>query len=682
MCTRTRVRALVGAALASHGIAAVAAESSIAGDPADRLPVVVVTAVAERSPLVVETDPKAPRQPLPAHDGADFLKTIAGFAVTRKAGTDGDPLFRGMPGSRLNILVDGASILGGCNARMDAPTAYIFPEAFDRLTLIKGPQSVRYGAGASAGTVLFERRVERFAAPGYRAQNSIVVGSAGRHDEVADLRLGRPVGYLQLSATNSQSDDYEDGDGNPVHSAYRRYSAGAALGWTPDEHTRLELAVVHSDGHAAYADRAMDGTKFLRHGFDLTFRRSELPGRLSALEARLYASSVDHVMDDQQLRTPGMMGYSNPRRFTYGARASATLATLRRGPLEIGVDAQANRHDSRSAPPSGIYTRFADDARFAQQGLFAEWTVPVREGRRIISGYRLDRWHAEDQRAVLKGVMMSVPNPTAGHTRNEWRHSGFARVESALGRLPATLYAGLGHAERFPDYWEAIAKEGMTSPSAFDSTRSERTTQLDAGVVHRGAATTLSLSLFANRVEDYILVDYSNMMKRNGAVRNVDAASYGGELSVEHALGRRWSMNGSLAYVRGENRTDDRPLPQIPPLDARLGLNYADRAWSAGVLLRAVAAQERYDLNRGSIVGKDLGPSPGYAVLSLNGGWRVTDALQLTAGIDNVLNRTYAEFVSRAGGNGAGGAIGGYVQTTRVNEPGRTLWLRLTVKLP
>ena len=681
MITRTCVRALLGAALASHGIAAAAAESSIGAENVERLPVVVITATAESSPLVVQTDPKAPRQPLPAHDGADLLKTIAGFAVTRKSGTDGDPMFRGMPGSRLNILVDGANILGGCNARMDAPTAYIFPEAYDLLTVIKGPQSVRYGAGASAGTVLFERRVERFTSPGYRVQGSVVGASAGRHDEIADIRLGSPAGYLQVTGTNSQSDDYDDGDGAAVHSAYRRYSASAAAGWTPDEHTRLELAVVHSDGRAAYADRAMDGTQFLRHGLDLSFRRSDLPGRMTRLEARAYASSVDHVMDDQQLRTPGMMGYANPRRHTYGARVSATLSTLRGGPLEIGFDTQANRHDSRSAPPSGVYMRFADDARFAQQGAFAEWTLPLRNGRRAVSGYRLDRWHAEDQRALIRGMMLSMPNPTAGATRNEWRHSGFARIEAALGRSPATLYAGLGHAERFPDYWEAIAKEAVGSLSAFDSIRSERTTQLDTGLVYRSAATTLSVSLFVNRVSDFILVDYGYMMKPNGAVRNVDAASLGGELGAQRALGRNWSVDASLAYVRGENRSDDRPLAQIPPLDARLGLNYAGKVWSAGLLARAVAAQNRFDPNRGSIVGKDLGAAPGFAVLSLNGGWRASDSLLLTAGIDNVLDRSYAEFVSRAGGNGMGGAIGGYVQTTRVNEPGRTLWLKLVARV-
>ena len=39
---------------------------------------------------------------------ADFtmLKSIPGFSVIRKGGTDGDPVFRGMSGSRLGILLD------------------------------------------------------------------------------------------------------------------------------------------------------------------------------------------------------------------------------------------------------------------------------------------------------------------------------------------------------------------------------------------------------------------------------------------------------------------------------------------------------------------------------------------------------------------------------------------------
>lgn len=106
---------------------------------------VVITGVAPSAPLTVTTDPKIPRQPLPASDGTDYLKTIPGFSAVRNGGTNGDPVLRGMFGSRLNILTDGTSMPGACPARMDAPSSYISPENFDKLTVIKGPQTVLWG---------------------------------------------------------------------------------------------------------------------------------------------------------------------------------------------------------------------------------------------------------------------------------------------------------------------------------------------------------------------------------------------------------------------------------------------------------------------------------------------------------------------------------------------------------
>ncbi|WP_243677168.1 TonB-dependent receptor plug domain-containing protein [Sodalis glossinidius] len=86
--------------------------------------------------------PKIPRQPVPASDGADYLKTIPGFAVVRNGGTNGDQVFRGMFGSRLRMLLDGGEMLGACSSRMDSPSAYISPESFDIVSLTKGPQTV------------------------------------------------------------------------------------------------------------------------------------------------------------------------------------------------------------------------------------------------------------------------------------------------------------------------------------------------------------------------------------------------------------------------------------------------------------------------------------------------------------------------------------------------------------
>ena len=69
-----------------------------------------------------------------------------------------------MFGSRLNILTNGSSMPGACPGRMDAPSSYL-AETFDQLTVIKGPQTVLWGPGASAGTVRFDRDTPRFTEP-------------------------------------------------------------------------------------------------------------------------------------------------------------------------------------------------------------------------------------------------------------------------------------------------------------------------------------------------------------------------------------------------------------------------------------------------------------------------------------------------------------------------------------
>ena len=646
-------------------------------DMPSTLPEVVVTGASMNSPLVVETDLKVPRQPLPAHDGADYLKTIPGFSVIRKGGTDGDPVLRGMAGSRLNILVDGQNMLGGCNMRMDAPTAYIFPEAYDKLTVIKGPQSVIYGAGNSAGTVLFEREQQGFEQPGYRFHASLLGASFGRHDEVVDAQFGNEKYYAQVTGTHSQSGDYKDGEGVKVHSRYNRYSGSAAFGLTPDRDTRIELSVGMSDGYAAYADRSMDGTQFRRENISLKFDKKNISSLIEKIEAQVYQNKVDHIMDDQELRTPGMMGYADLQRDTEGARIAAPFRLADPTKLVVGLDAQNNSHQSRSAPAAThIYTPFQDDAEFKQQGLFAEITHLLSQQQRLMAGYRADFWKATDLRTSVKQGMGSVANPSQNQTRKETLQSGFTRYERDLGNLPVTLYAGLGHSERFPDYWEMIAKESVTSVSAFDI-KPEKTNQLDVGVIYKSGPAKVSVSTFYNKLNDFILVDYTlggAVKKSTGAARNIDATSYGAEVGFDYVLNSNWKLNTSLAYVRGSNDTDNTALAQLPPLEGRIGLSYDNQVWSVGSLLRLVAAQDRYDLNRGNIVGKDLGASSGFGIFSINAGYRPSKTTLLSVGVDNLFDQKYAEFISRSGSS-----ITGYTQTLRINEPGRTAWLKASI---
>jgi iron complex outermembrane receptor protein len=646
---------------------------------------IVVTASRMHAPLMVITDPKAPRQPLPAHDGADYLKTIPGFSVIRKGGTDGDPVFRGMAASRVNVLIDGEQLLGGCGMRMDPPTAYVFPEAYDRIVVTKGPQTVLRGPGNSAATVSFERDIKRFEEDGYLANASLLGASFGRSDLVGDLRAGTPSFYGQLTGTRAASDDYEDGAGQSVHSEYERWSANAALGWTPDDLTRLEFTGVRSDGEAAYADRAMDGVAFDRENLGLRFERDDLTEHVTHVEAQAYYNYVDHVMDNYSLRdfTPSasmpFKSVSNPDRRTTGGRVALDLAWGEKDALTVGADLQENQHSLRSTMNQDLrpYQSLerVDDAWFRSIGLFAEYNRRLGERDRLVAGLRADAWDARDERETLRVGMAAAPNPTAGESRETTLTSGFARYERDLSGSPATAYVGLGHVQRFPDYWELVSagKEATNSLSAFH-TRPEKTTQLDTGLVYAGRRLSTSVSAFYSDVDDYILIQtaYPKGMRSTTVTRNVDARTWGGEADATWALAARWRLMGTLAYTQGENRSDDRPLAQMPPLEVRTGLNYEDPRWSAGVLWRLVAAQDRYAVNQGNIVGQDLGPTAGFGVLSLNGAWRPSSPVLVSAGIDNLFDKLYAEHLSRGGA-----MVSGFEQTTRVNEPGRTLWIKV-----
>ncbi|MCY1278436.1 Colicin I receptor [compost metagenome] len=647
----------------------------------------VVTAVQQSSPLTVVADPKDARQPVPASDAADYLKTIPGFSAIRNGGTNGDPVLRGMFGSRLNLLTNGGLMIGACPGRMDAPSSYISPETFDRLTVIKGPQTVLWGPGASAGTVRFDREPERFGELGSRLRGSVLAGSSGRFDKVLDGALGSELGYLRVVGNQAQADDYEDGNGDTVPSRWNKWNGDLALGWTPDPDTLVELTAGKGDGEARYAGRGMDGSQFLRESLGLRFERDNLGGVLDKLEAQLYYNYADHVMDNFRLRSPDpsssmpMPMASNVDRRTVGGRFAATL---RWTDVEwvAGLDLMRSEHRKRSSRFDMMSGRFTDadqfpwskDALFHNYGLFSETTWNVAPRNRLVAGGRLDRASAEDSRAT--SGKMGRANPTFGATRTDTLPSGFARFEHDLADSPTTLYAGLGHVQRFPDYWELFSPgHGPAgSANAFDGVKPEKTTQFDFGVQYQGGDLEAWASGYVGQVRDYILFTYTpGMMGATSRAENIDARIMGGELGAAWRLDHHWKTDATLAYAWGKNSSDDEALPQMPPLEVRLGLTYEQDDWSAGALWRVVAAQNRVAEGKGNVVGQDFGKSAGFGVFSLNAAYRLSPQLKVSAGVDNLFDKAYAEHLNRAGDAG----FGFPADAVAINEPGRTLWTKV-----
>ncbi|ENC9770191.1 TPA: TonB-dependent copper receptor [Citrobacter koseri] len=639
--------------------------------------VMIVTAPVA-SPLEIVTSPKTPRQPVPASDGSDYLKTIPGFSQIRNGGTNGDPVFRGMFGSRLRILTDNGEMPGACPARMDAPSSYISPESFDVLTLIKGPETVLWGPGNSAGTLRFDREQLRFDKPGIQGTASVLAASNNRWDENADISLGSEDGYLRLIGNKSRAGDYKDGNGDRVPSKWDKWNGDMALGWTPDKDTLLEMTAGKGDGEARYAGRSMDGSRFRRESLGMRFEKSGIGEVFDKLEANIYYNYANHVMDNYSLRAPGMnmsgsMGsamehssgmhsMSMPMamqldRRTVGGRMMGTWLWSDYE-LRSGVDTQLSTHRSKDDD------RWDKDARFHDYGLFSELTWLATEQSKVTGGARLDR------------VLVDNFTDTGSSQRTDLLPAGFVRVEHNLAEMPVMFYAGIGYTERFPDYWELFSPTYGPDGSAdvFDNVKTEKTTQLDIGAQYTGKRLNGWVSAYIGRVNDFILFRYDPHHPRISQVDNVNATIMGGEAGIGYQLTETWKTDASLAYSWGRNTDDHQPLPQIPPLEARLGLTWERGDWSSTGLLRLVSSQHRVAINEGNVVGKDFDSSAGFAIFSANAAYRLNKSVKLSAGVDNLFDKAYSEHLNLAGNSSFG-----YSANTSVNEPGRTFWGKVNV---
>jgi len=649
---------------------------------------VVVTASPMTTPVTVEMDPKIPRQPLPAHDGADFFKSVPGFSIMRKAGTDGELSFRGMGGSRVNILVDDQNIFGGCSGRMDAPTAYIFPEIYDKVTVVKGPQTVLYPGQGSAATIRFEKEPKTYDKPGYDVHASGLVGSFGRHDEVVDATTGDKGYFVNFAASNSHSQDYKDGNGNKVHSQYSRYSSGATLGLTPDDNKRFEISAGRSDGYASYADRTMDGTKFLRENMALKGQVKNISNLVEKVEIQASRNTIFHTMSQAMRGNPA--SYMDVTHETNALRLVSDLNLRASTKAKLGMDYSESVHGG-NMPGMGAFA-ITEDSEFKNTSIFSEITEQLNKNQKIMAGYRADFWSIIDKRTAMG-------SDTSGQKRQEIVNSGFLRLEQNLDSMKnSTGFVGFGRSERMPDYWELISYRrdgsvnGMSAMmsnnhSAFQSTKTEKTNQVDMGLIHKTELLDVNASAFYNQINDFILIDsragYTSGMYQTATTRNIDAHTYGAEVGAGYKLTSTVKVNTSVSYVKGTNETDGLPLAQLAPLEGRISLAYDDKKYSYGALLRLVAPKEEVANGQGNISGQDVGQSGGFGIFSLNAGYKPNKKTVIAVGVDNLFDKTYAEFISRSASAAAtmGPIPGGYIPSLRVNEPGRTAWLKATVAL-
>ncbi len=656
----------------------------------------VVTVTARNPDRTVEEWLDVRAQKPPVGDGADLLGDLPGFALIRQGGAGNEPVLRGLGGSRLNIRIDGVPYAGACNHAMDPATAYVNPGELSELRVLRGPQSVRY-AGTISGAVDFERAPVRFDEPGATIFASGLVGSFGQNEAAGDVALGLSQGYLRASGGYAESDDYLDGKGRPVFSRYDRWNGRLALGWTPGDNTLLEASAELSDGKMANSTIHMDATKLDRRTFGLHFEKRWTDFWLEELELKFNRIEVDHEMDDFSLRpTKDPADYfpatAVPLDFLvmgqgweeYSGRAALVLEPHESLELELGIDVRSSAYDARAAagsklflrtPPDEEYTLVFDDpplisdepwnkiVEFLNLGAYGELRHTLFAGAQAVAGLRYDRLWTETGTMHAAGETTDIVLSGSDKERHQDLWSAFLRYEHRFSRFPIQTAVGIGHAQRGHDYWEVYSYDGF-------SLDPERNTEIDAVADYAGEKLDASVSFFLSQIDDFI-------MTYNGvAAFNVKARRVGAEAFVSYRIIPELSASVEVAFVHAKNVTDDVPLAQTPPVEGTVRLRYQSETFSIGADTRLVARQDRIHPDFGNRLGVDTAVTPGFVTLSIDASVKPWPFMDLSFGIDNLLDDTYSEHLSRLGSPPPG-----FTSSGKVNEPGRRFWLKLSFDL-
>ena len=650
----------------------------------------LATFVQAQSPLTLQvtapiplgsaviSQPSDAIQASPSSDGGDLLRAINGVSGSRMGGRGIDPVIRGQSQNQLNILLDGAFLYGGCPNRMDPPTTYASPAIFDRVTLIKGNRDVIYGPGGSGGTVLFERSRPVFSSE-KQSRGEVSAAYTGNSDTTqlaADLATGTEDGYVRFIAGHTDAGNYQDGSGRTIRSSFESETYSFLAGAKLSEHTWIDASIEQAnEKDVLFPGAGMDSPFSDSTTYRLKLDHLTQGGVIDRVRADIYRAEVDHLMDNYSLRQQtALMAMKAPTTSdTYGGRLLFD-SRVNDTDIEWGVDHQKNARNASAiiakGPMTGRITGIQwPDVEIKQTGLFAQLSHTVTNNDLIHAGARYDYVHAKVGRAneVFSGGALNgqTPNHLYGanaiSSRSENNLSGFLgwthqldeqyRVETTLSRSVRTADA----TERY------IAIGNWRGNPSLEP---EKHHQLEVVLASETRDLSWSLAGYYNRVDDYIL-------RKNNRYLNITAEIFGAEADLIWQITPNWQLSQGVAWVRGKNRDDNSNLSQMPPLSATIGLTYQQEALTAGLDWQIAAKQDDVCLSISSCGGQDSRETSGYTVVNAHLAYELNTAISLSAGVNNLFDKTYANHLNREDVFG---------NNTQVNEPGRSGWVKLTAR--
>jgi len=614
----------------------------------------------------------------------DLFKDIKGFGIAKKGTYASEPVFRSFKYEQLNIQYDGGmKILNACPNRMDPITTHIIPEEVEKIEIVKGPFTVRFGQnfGGVINLVLKTPSKDKL---GFRGS---VEG--GYETNGNNFVTGASLVYVDkkfdVNVNGSYRDfgDYKDGDGAEVPSSFKTTDYSVKVGFNPTQNQRLQFSWRQSFGKDIdHAGLPMDSPYDDSFLVGLDYKLNEVSEKIESFSAKAFHSYVDHLMTNEGRPNFMMVDAQSPVEvWLYGGKAELVFRPSGNSKIYTGIDANLIRREGNRTrivkmmngmplpQPRVFIDKIWQDANLNNVGLFVEGKFKIANFTTLTTGVRSDfistslNDPAQDFENLYGGTIDDKNEVNiSANASLKYQKSGF-QAQLAFGRGMRTasmVERYINHFNVGVDPYEYVGNPNL---------KPEVNNQIELSFSKKIKSIDISASVFHSFLRDYITAFVNEDIPRKFMPTtppvytkqfvNIEKATQTGfEFSFNVQISEQLRFTSDMSYTQAKNLDFEEPLAQIPPFMTVLGLEFEKENYWMTLNTRLVASQNKISI---SFMEEK---TPGFGTFDFRAGFEPFDNFSIGGAVLNIFDTTYYEHLnfSYANSNTLAG---------KIYEPGR-----------
>ncbi len=610
---------------------------------------------------------------------ADALQHAPGVALSRDGIWATSVNIRGISEQRLLILTDNDRLLTATDIAAALSTVDV--NALEKIEVIKGAASVLYGTGAMGGVVNFVSYRPNFSSTlqrhgkissGFNTVNNLWSSNA-------QVQLTNSDWYLMVNGSYRTAQNTSTPDGIITNSQFNDASWGLKGGVKYAENQQLHVNYNHFEawdvglpGGSAFPPTAV--VRYLgvkRNQFNGEYTFSDLTDVVKQLSLKAYTQNISRDVENRVNATTRILPSS--LNTTTGAKAVADLYFNDYNTMKIGAETwtrDAKTRRVRMIFPTDttfIGEQPTPNAKVLDAGIFAQyrWVISPKYFT-INTGIRLDYIRTSNDTAFAEVFRYKIKDgkrtelarnsailfyPEVSNEISYAAHLDFEYTPTSRNRFVLSLgnaYRVASIEERFK-YIDQAGTLRVGNPDL----KPEKGLFSNLEYLLKGRKILLKLDVFANYLYD-LITEKSGTYNKGGTQvpalinTNVNKALFAGaEAELLWFINQNFSLNSNFSYVNARDMSDGSFLPQIPPMRGEITLNYhLDKLFDISFSALATKAKTDLAANEKAV--------DGYVILNTqlkSAPIKVKQsAFTLFAGVDNILNQAYYNFLNTARG--------------------------------